>query len=79
MDHHVDGAASRGKPYYRCGAKSLEHMQACILDEDKDLSEHGMKVMIKDESGVKAWKPEKVLLQRNDRLQQIDGSEKIEV
>jgi hypothetical protein len=79
MDHHVDASSPKGKPYYRCGAKSLEHMRTCIVDEDEDIRKHGMKIMVGDEKGVKAWDPEKVILQRTDRPQQIDGSDKFEV
>lgn len=65
----------KAKPYFSCRAKSLEAMQACILKEDGDLKKYGLKLLVKAEDNVKAWDPSKVLLQRLDRGEQLDGSE----
>jgi hypothetical protein len=66
---------AKPKPYYRCEAKTLEQMQPCILNEDKDLKKYGIKILVKgDQLIIKAWDPKKVLVQRMDRDEQIDGS-----
>lgn len=80
-----ENVKSRPQPYYTCRAKTLEQMQACVLREDRDIDKYGVKVMVRDRNvGVKAWDPKKVLVQRLDRDEQIDGQvfvnlEKIEV
>ena len=72
-------------PYYRCGARSLEEMQPCILDEDKDVKSYGVKVLVKDpvQNKVLAWEPKKVVILRTDRAETFYGpdfeSKKIEV
>lgn len=62
-------------PYYRCGAKTLEQMQPCILREDEDLKRYGVKVLVHDGGKTRAWDPKKIILQRHDREETIDGQE----
>jgi hypothetical protein len=62
------------RAYYRCGATTIEQMQPCLLEEDTDLQKYATKVLVKDSSGVtKAWDPKKVVIQRLDRAEMIDG------
>lgn len=77
-----EAVRSRPRPYYACLAKTLEQMQACILREDRDINNYGVKVLVRDPKRVvKAWDPKKVIVQRVDRDEQIDGQllEKFEV
>ena len=56
-----------------CNATNIEEMRACILEEDSDLKRYGLKVLVKREEGIKAWEPRKVILQRHDTDEVIDG------
>lgn len=67
------GLSSRNHLISTCNAKSIEEMRACILDEDPDIKKYGIKVLVKRSDGVKAWEPTKVILQRHDTDEVIDG------
>ena len=68
------GMSSRPKLISTCNAKSIEEMRVCILEEDPDIKRFGVKVLVKRLDGVKAWEPRKIILQRHDTDEVIDGS-----